>query len=537
MAVILSFALALFVTTVLLPLCRRYAPAIGLVDTPGAERKVHAESIPRSGGIAIVVGALVAAVMWLPDDATYLPLAGCLGVVIVFGLLDDLHDLRHGVKFIGQAIAAAWFLFAFGGVSQLPFFALDAAPQWLCLLLSFLFLVGVTNGVNLSDGLDGLAAGNSLLSLGLLALLAAQIDEPGYVVIALSVAGGLLGFLRFNTHPASVFMGDTGSQFIGFAAAALTLLIMQDPAMPVSPMLPVLIFGLPILDTLSVMGVRLVRGRPMFQADKSHLHHQFLNMGFKHFEAVAILYALQALVVGLAYLVRFQSDGLVLSAYGAYCFLVLGFLMWARLANWQVRARSNGGGHVERRNLWLRQFDWYHQHTAKVLSAGIAVFFLASAWYLRGASDQLANIALVSAAVLAVAWLYFREQPAFVSRLICFTASAFVVYGFLFHTGVRPVFNLAADVYIAGLAVALFLAIRMTRRSLFHLDNQDYLVLLIVALVPFLPLAEFDGTLVARVVLRLAVLLYACEFVITKGGKTKWIINGAGIGSLVMMGS
>jgi len=533
-AVVLSFVLALFITTVMLPLCRRYAFFVGLVDAPDVARKVHSEGTPRSGGIAIVAGALVAALVWTPAEFRYLPFIGCVAVVVAFGLLDDLRDLSYKVKLAGQVIAAGLFLSIYGGLPQLPFFALDSAPESLCLLFSAVFLVGVTNSVNLSDGLDGLAAGNSLLSFALLALFAAQVNEIGYLVLALTVAGGLLGFLRFNTHPASVFMGDTGSQFLGFTGAALTILIMQHADMPVSPVLPILIFGLPILDTLTVMGVRFAMSRPLFEADKSHLHHQLLRLGFKQYEAVAVLYGLQALIVSLAYLLRYQSDAVLLSVYLVYCGGVLGIIFWGRRVNWRMRAPT--GVPSERRNLWLRQFEWYYQHTAKVLAGGVGSFFLAAAWYLENPTAQLADIALLTAAALSVAWVFFRAHPEFVSRLICFTASAFAVYGFLFNDNIRPVFNLFVDAYIGVLAIVLLLAIRLTRKSLFHLDNQDYLVLLIVALVPFLPLQQFDGTLVARIALRLAVLLYACEFVITKGDRTKAVINGAGIGSLVLVG-
>jgi UDP-GlcNAc:undecaprenyl-phosphate GlcNAc-1-phosphate transferase len=405
------------------------------------------------------------------------------------------------------------------------------------LIWTFAFIVGVTNAVNLSDGLDGLAAGNSLLSFVLLAVLAAEIGHVDYVVLALATAGGLLGFLRFNTHPARLFMGDSGSQFLGFTGAALAVLILREESMPYSAMLPVLIFGLPILDTLSVMAVRKLRGRPMFKADRSHLHHQLLALGLKHYEVVAVLYVLQGIVVLLAYQFRYASDLTLLMTYGAFCAAVLGGILACRLAGWRAHAPSDAV--TERRNLWLRN-EWYHYHTAKVLGALVAALFLGGAVYAAGfsagATEDVADLALVTAAALGAAAIWFRGNPEFVGRLVTFVVAAFALYGFLFGLAERPELNLAIDAYFVLLALLLALAIRVTRKSQFHLDTQDYLVLFIVAVVPFLPIAEFDGLVMARAVLRAAVLLYACEYVVTKGGGSRWLLTGAGIVSLAILG-
>ena len=530
MTSVLSFVLALLMTTALIPVCRRYASHVGLVDEPGQKRRVHTQVIPRSGGIAIVLGALIAAAVWLPSYQHYLPFIGCICIIAFFGLLDDLTELPSSIKFVGQLIAAFWFIYAYGGITQLPFFPLDSAPTALCLFLSFMFLLGITNAVNLSDGLDGLAAGNSLLSLGLLAVFAAQIGEVGYLVLALTATGGLLGFLRFNTHPASIFMGDTGSQFIGFTAAALTILLLQTDSLPVSPMLPVLIFGLPILDTLSVMGVRLVRGRPMFKADRSHLHHQLLEMGFQHYQVVAILYSLQAVVVGLAYFLRYESDLLILATYLAFCAVVLSLILWGRLSRWRSRASQPETQIIERRNLWLRKLEWYHLHTAKVLAVAVSVFFVAGAWSLDILPKEISQLALITAAVLLAIQLLIRkeENMALVSRLTCFTVTAFLVYGLFGDAGANSQQNLAIDLYLVSVAAALFLAIRVTRKHRFRLDNQDYLVLLLVGLAPLVLLEQFEGAMITRSVLRLAILVYACEYVASKGRHTRPALERGG---------
>lgn len=534
MTALLSFPLALLLTTVLLPLCIRYAEVLGLMDSPAAQRKVHTTRIPRSGGLAIALGSLVASVYWMSLDPGLVPLFASLMVILISGLLDDLLDLTSAQKLAAQTLAAVVFLAAYGGFHQIPFFALDSAPLWLCCASTFVFLVGVTNAINLSDGLDGLAAGNSLLSLGMLALLAFQVGETDEVVLALALAGGLLGFLRFNTHPARLFMGDTGAQFLGFSAAALTVIILQQDTLPVSPVLPLLLFGLPILDTFTVMSARALRGRPILQADRTHLHHQFLRLGLKHYEVVALLYMLQAISVGLAYILRYQSDAALFAVYAGYCAAVLGFIVWARAAGWH--AHYNGHAQPERRNLWLRQFTWYHEHTAKVLAAGAAVFLLGSALRSDHLSAAVGDLAISAAGLLTAAWIYFRDNPTFVCRLICFFSAIAVIYGSQFQAAPEPTLQVVGDAFVIGLGVALAFAIRMTRKTLFHLDNQDYLVLFIIAVVPFLPLPGLDGSQATRVALRLAVVLYACEYVASKGGGSRWVINGAGLASLALLG-
>jgi UDP-GlcNAc:undecaprenyl-phosphate GlcNAc-1-phosphate transferase len=536
MTLLISFALALFLTTVTLPLCLRYAGLLGLLDAPGAARKVHETVTPRSGGLAIVIGSLGAAVVWMPDLLRFAPLFAAVGLIIAFGFLDDRYELSSGVKCFGQLLAAATLLVAYGGFPSAPFFALDATPLWLALAWTLVLLVGVTNAVNLSDGLDGLAAGNTLLSLCLLAVLAVELGERGLLVLALAMGGGLLGFLRFNTHPARLFMGDTGSQFLGFTAGALTVLLLQHPQAPFSPLLPLLIFGLPALDTLAVMAVRRYRGQPMFQADRNHLHHQLLNLGFRHFEVVGILYLVQGLVVLAAYLLRYASDLTVLLAFGVFAGLVGGPILAARLAGWRVRAPAVETCFVERRNLWLRQFEWYYLHSAKVLAGSVALLFLGSVAVAQPGADTVGTVALGSAAVLGVGWIGLRAYPAFAARLASFTAVAFALYGFATEIAPHSTVNVAIDVFLLTLAALLVLAIRMTRNDVFHLDTQDYLVLFIVAVVPFLPLQDFDNLLVARVVLRLVVLLYVCEYVVSRGRGARALLTAVSIGSLTVLG-
>ena len=530
MTVLLSFVTALLVSTITLPLCRKHAGWLGLLDDSSAERKMHSGMQPRSGGLAIVAGTVVAAILWLPPTTAYVPLFACISLVALAGLLDDIFDLHYLFKFLAQIVATAVLLAWYGYFPQVPFYPLDAGPLWLSAIISFVFIVGVTNAVNLSDGLDGLAAGNSLLSYVVLVIFAAQIDADELLVVALAVTGGLLGFLRFNTHPSSIFMGDLGSQFIGFTAAALTLLIFVSEQLPISPMIPVLIFGLPILDTLMVIGLRAYARRPLFSADRRHLHHQLLAMGLYHYEVVTVLYVLQAVTVSIAYVYRFESDLFLFTTYVTFAGTVLGLVAWVRWRGWRLHGNADNDS-TDRRNHWLRRLNWYQKHTAKVISGFLGLLFIVAAVFADPIASDYRTIGWMAVVGLCLIWMLFARYPDIVCRVIGYSGAALAIFSWLFGIASEP-YLLWADMIVILLLGSLVLAIRLTRRQVFQLDTQDYLVVLIVVVSPLFMPSGVDGFLLTRLVIYLAVMFYACEYVVTKGHRTKWLINIAGIGAI-----
>lgn len=530
MEFILAFFAALCISMVLVPVTMRFSNRLGLLDIPTDQRKIHEVPIPRSGGIAIAAGTLFPIFLWLPLEGEYLVLAVGALIIIVFGLADDLLNLSYRWKFSGQFLASL--VLVAGGVSidQMPFFGWDAVPVWISGPLTFFFIVGVTNAVNLSDGLDGLAAGTSLLSLALIALLGIQAGEPSIALIALALIGGLLGFLRFNTHPAQVFMGDTGSQFLGFVTAALAVMATQHPASAVSPMLGFLIVGLPILDTMTVMAIRFVRKRFIFSPDKSHIHHQFMRVGFRHYEAVAVLYALQFLLLSTAYLLRYESDILLLLVYGAFCSVIVGFIGWTHWSDWMLREK--GGAYPagkDRRNSWLRRLSWMHHYSYLVIQGLLTLLFLVIALIVPSPSDEFSQLAFVLAIGFLAAWLFLgRYSPNFIARLVLYSVALVASYSLWQGEMVLPTLGRVVDALLVILVLLLALAIRMTRKEIFTLDNQDYLVLVIVLLTPFLPVDVEDGLDLGHLILRAAVLLYAVEFVISRsGGKVPVLLFGS----------
>ena len=525
----------MLVTTAVMPFCRTFASNLGLVDQPDdvGGRKLHRKPTPHSGGLAIVAGVFVSTLLWLPVHSRYLELVLALVCILVVGLLDDIWDFRYGWKLAGQILAASIIIAFYGGIPQLPFFPLDSSPPWLVVPVTLVFLIGVTNAVNLSDGLDGLAAGHAILSLAVLGLFAAQVNETGYVVLALALAGGLMGFLRFNTHPAQIFMGDTGSQFLGFMGATLSILVMQNEQVPFSPLVPVVLFGLPILDTITVIGIRWAKGRPVMVGDRSHLHHQLLQLGLYHYEVVVILYVLQAICCVLAYSLRYASDGLLLFAYAAFALSVVGLIGSARISGWKAHRGTAKGTDVERRNLLLRQLGWYHHNTGRILAAGLCTLLLGGLWF----SDTPGWVpALAVAGVPLSAVLLHRRYPRrregwsmrLLSRLVSYTASLTLIYLVLFD---RPnsLYLPWLDVFIGLLGLALILAVRLTRRVSFHLDSEDYLVVILVIGASLFIRESFDGVLSARLVLYAVVLLYTSEYIVTRGRGTRWLLDGASL--------
>lgn len=518
MEIAISFALALFLSTVLVPVAMRYADALGLVDQPDA-RKIHENPIPRCGGLAIAIAVFIPTLFWL-HNVTELTgfFLGAL-IIAIFGFLDDRHDLDYKWKFFGQIIGVAVFIFGNVDISKTPFMGLGDLMPWVSYPVIALFILGVTNAVNLSDGLDGLAAGSGLLSLGFIAYLAYVAGESSLTLIAIATMGGLMGFLRFNTHPASVFMGDAGSQFLGYVTACLAIMVTQSTSSAVSPVLAIVIIGLPILDTLTVMLLRMRDGNSPFHPDKRHIHHQFLSLGMAHYQSVAALYILNFILLLIAYVVRFESDIVVLLSYMLFCTATLGLIGFFKHSAFAKRIREQRSQRVERRNLLLRKLGWIYSYGALAIQYLLGAIWLI--WVLRsGHSDFW--LGMLSIAVLLLAaflWRQYQWQRTSL-RILLYSASVCSVFMAIQVADVSQLTwgddQLLANIMMGALVVLLILSIRMTRRELFRLDTQDILVLLILSAATLLAVSVNNGAEIIGAVIRLAILLYAAEYIIDR---------------------
>lgn len=514
MALLYSFTVALFLTTALIPLCIRLAPRLGLIDLPDP-RKVHARAIPRCGGLGMAIGVAIPLLWFLPGSNLFTHLIVGCGVILVFGLLDDRNNLNYRWKFFGQIMAVLIVMHGGLNIHRLPLLGLESAPIWLTYPITFLFLLGVTNAVNLTDGLDGLAAGTTLLALAVIFILAQQIEDGEAGFIALTAVGGILAFLRYNTFPAQVFMGDTGSQLLGFIAACLSIMVTQASTSAVSAALPLLILGLPVLDTFMVMSIRIAQKRSPFSPDRNHLHHQIMALGFRHNEAVAIIYLLQIVLLGCAYTLRFAADQLLLAVYGGFCLLLLGSLQLARHHQWHFRAELPQQAFIDRRNIFLRKLDWFYRNSTYIVQLLVAALLVLPVIY--GSDKLLSQYSTTTAlaCILLVSTVLYFRFPAWSTRINIYVAAALSVYLITANPYLQPLLPSINGTFI-GLAAVLALAIRMTRREHFRLDTQDLLILVVIVIVPLLPFDALSTYAIGEFTLRLAVFMYSCEFIIGK---------------------
>ncbi len=345
------FAVSLLLSFVLTKYVRDLATQRGWVAAPAQDRHLHVRPLPRLGGIAIFLAFLLSlgfALLLgelrpghgLPPAAFRSSLSVLLPALVIFllGVWDDIRPLSPYVKFAVQGVAGAM-LFAFGlRILDLPvLFGHHHFSWFLGLPLTILWVLAITNAFNLIDGLDGLAAGSALFST-LVVFVVSLFSHSGIVsLMTLALAGSILGFLRFNFNPATIFLGDCGSLFIGFMLSALALRGAQKAPTIIAVAIPVVSFGLPILETALSILRRLIAGRPVFTADMEHIHHKLLARGLSHRKVVIILYAVSAIFALLSLFLLWPTGstlGLVLAVLGTGVWLGvqhLGYLEFGEL--------------------------------------------------------------------------------------------------------------------------------------------------------------------------------------------------------------
>ncbi|PWU02331.1 MAG: undecaprenyl-phosphate alpha-N-acetylglucosaminyl 1-phosphate transferase [Bacteroidetes bacterium] len=296
-----------FISSILLtPLVKKLAFKIGATDKPN-QRKVHQKIMPRLGGLAIYLSFIIGMLVLRPGGPHALPIIIGSIIIVITGILDDMLELSAKIKFIAQ-IAAAAIVVMWGGV-HVQFINLPFGGQiefgYLSIPLTIIWIVGITNAINLIDGLDGLAAGVSSIALITISGMAIIMGDGYVTAVATIVLASTLGFLLYNFHPAKIFMGDTGALFLGYMISVLSLLGFKNVTL-ISFIVPVIILGVPISDTFFAIIRRIVNKKPLSAPDKSHLHHCLLRTGFTHRQTVLIIYAMAAFF-GLAAIIFSQA--------------------------------------------------------------------------------------------------------------------------------------------------------------------------------------------------------------------------------------
>ena len=311
---IVAFTISFAVT----PFAIKIAPKINAMDIPKDGRRMHTKAMPRFGGISMFLGTEAALALFLHHDPKVLMILLGGACIYTVGVIDDIRGMGARLKFILQILTAI--LIYFGGI-QIDFVrnpfdekAYIFFPDWLSFLITVLWVVGITNTVNLIDGLDGLAAGVSAIASGCISYTAVLSGQYDVGLAMLAISGGALGFLPFNLHPAKIFMGDSGSLYLGFMIAAISILGSTKGATLIATIVPFLVLGLPIFDTTFAIIRRWVNGYPIMSADKGHIHHRIMATGIGQRRTVLIMYCISAIMGMVAILVvqRMMPEAVVL---------------------------------------------------------------------------------------------------------------------------------------------------------------------------------------------------------------------------------
>lgn len=494
MTIVPTLILSLLTTIVLIPLILRLAVKYELYDVPD-ERRVHVKPIPRIGGIAMSIGVFISLLLYGPLDTTMRAyLAGAL-IIVVISLYDDLKGLDFKVKFAAQ-IAAAIIAVAYGGVRVANLGDLLPAGmvlhEWIAVFLTIVAIVGVTNAINLADGLDGLAGGICLLCFICIGYLAYLEENANIVIAATALSGVIFGFLRFNTHPAVLFMGDTGSQLLGFSAGFLSLSLTQGQT-AFSPLLPLIILGFPILDTVMVMSERIAGGRSPFVADKNHFHHKLMRIGFFQTEAVFLIYIIQAFMVVSAYLLRYHSEWLILGLYLVFSSVIVTVFYLACNRDWKMPRSHFIDNVVKMRLKKLKESGFFIRIIFKPVEIGITLLLILLCFVSTQPPVYLSISSAFAVVVFSLVWFFKREWAKRLLLLLLYLFIPFMIY--LSETNNESWINQMNETVLNAYNLSFFvlgglglLVLRVTRRrNGFRVTPMDFLVLFVAVGIFFLP--------------------------------------------------
>ena len=303
-AALVAALLISFITT---PIVKDLAQKWGAVDVPKDGRRMHDHPIPRMGGLAIFFGFLFSVLIFfpfVPGGGLSRPIQGMLlgaVIIVILGIFDDIYALPALPKLLVQIVAASVAVISGNHIDTIsnpnifsaePYWELG----WLAIPVTIVWIVAVTNAVNLIDGLDGLACGVSTISSMTMLVIALSVAEPNVALIAAALAGGCIGFLPYNLNPAKIFMGDTGSTFLGYVLGVVSIQGLFKYYTLISFVVPFLMLGLPIFDTCFAFIRRIAHGQSPMHADRSHIHHRLIDMGLNQKQAVAVLYVVSTIL-------------------------------------------------------------------------------------------------------------------------------------------------------------------------------------------------------------------------------------------------
>ncbi|WP_155323124.1 glycosyltransferase family 4 protein [Desulfosarcina ovata] len=511
-----AFIIALFLTISIMPLARLVTVKINAVDKPN-KRKVHDHVVPKCGGIAMAVGIFMPILFWQPFNRFTIGfLIGCL-IICVFGVLDDIYNLNPYHKLIAQVSAALTAVL----VSGVKIFALGSLipstiilPDILSIPLTLIVIVGVTNSTNLSDGLDGLAGGMNLLTLLCVSYLGFLVHDYSILMIAVVSIGAILGFLRFNSFPAQLFMGDCGSQMLGFIGIVISIKLTQQYSM-FSPFLPLIFFGLPVIDTVYVMIKRIVEGRHPFRADNNHFHHRLLSFGLYHREAVFVLYVIQALFVSVSIVLYMLNDFTIIIAYFLSVAAIIMAITVLASRDYKIQ-RDKYLDRIKAKLRPLKERGIIIIHSHRFIKFGLPLLlFVQICICFPIAEYYLVYIFLAGFIIFSYLFNNFIVLvDSFAFRMFFYFFVPFLILNsnnrlFLHSNNVIIIMlNLFYLIFLTG----IFLTIQLTRRANgFKFSNLDFLIIFLFVLIPLLPEFGMDKYLLVQTVTETVIVYYGYE--------------------------
>ena len=489
---------------------------IHAIDVPD-ERKVHTEPIPRIGGIAIAAGVFVSMITWTSQDVFLRAYAVGAAIIVFFGAVDDLKGLDYKVKFSGQILAALVVVF-WGGlkVAHLGTLLPDNAlvPPSVSIPLTVLIIVGITNAVNLADGLDGLAGGICLLSFCCIGYLAFLTDDTSLALLSLSLVGALFAFLRFNTHPASLFMGDTGSQFLGFSLVTTSLALTQgDTAL--SPVLPLIVFGFPVLDTATVMLRRIAHGHSPFVPDKQHLHHRLMSLGLQHSEAVFVIYVIQTLFVVAAFFLRFYSDWTLLIAYVLFAFFILLAFFIAGTTGFTLKRNRIVDAILKGRLRRLKEKGVFIAISFKIVEYGAPLLMFATCLLPKTIPAAVSIFSSVLLTVILIVWYFKKNWMQRVLALSLYLLIPIIIYLSADYVGLLENGYRSYNLSFVVLIFFVVLTLKFTRRRRgFKATTLDFLIFFIALAAPYIADAYTEYKEARGIAAKTIVLFFSYEVLI-----------------------
>lgn len=520
-----SFLVAMFAAIIMIPPLTFVYHRLGILDMP-SPRKVHSKPVPRVGGVAIVIASIIPIIIWMNINIKLAGMLASILLLFMLGIVDDIKNLNYKIKFLVQ-ICAIIIIFNFGfiDIAHGYYVSQDIVPAVLLSAIYLFFILGVTNAINLADGLDGLAGGEALLSFSIIGLLAYESNNIVVLTIVLAIMGAVFGFLRFNTYPARIFMGDTGSLFLGFLLGLLSVVLTYSEANAYAKTLPLLLVGLPVFDTLMVIAIRLANRQSPFTADRNHLHHRLLDNGLKHYQSVLVIYVVQGIYVLTAYFMRYQLDQSVVLA---FVVISLATVMIGAIP-WRWISQNNLVNALDKQifSKIVRWLDRYSGLLFSFLSLCLLTYALMSSLVVDVIGWDIIALLLGIALLGSLFLLILKNRPCnWIERVAIHIMIVLSIY-------MGTSYNLIDIEYMDELQVLLIVAcfvligLLLIGQRKFTGSPLDFLLIAVALIVPNLPGSPISDPELSYLALKLIALFYCVEFVLFNLTKRWWVVRTA----------